>query len=280
MEPMELTHAALLGVVQGATEYLPVSSSGHLVLTPFILGKQSSPFVFDVLVQMGTLLGVIVYFWRDLKDIALAVITGLWSKVNGGESFAPTPEAKLGWNVVLASIPAGVVGLLFKDWFEEAFKDPRITLGFLFVTAVLLATAERLGKQTRDEKSVTSLDAVLIGMAQAFALFPGVSRSGSTIALGMFRGLTREAAARFSFVMSVPIMVGAGLLMTKKLIEDPAQLQTHGPAVAVGFVVSAITGYICIRWFLGFLKHQSLYWFAGYCALVSVLGLAYFALKG
>ena len=94
MEPMELTHAALLGVVQGATEYLPVSSSGHLVLTPFILGKQSSPFVFDVLVQMGTLLGVIVYFWRDLKDIALAVITGLWSKVNGGESFAPHPRGQ------------------------------------------------------------------------------------------------------------------------------------------------------------------------------------------
>lgn len=274
---MELSHAALLGVVQGATEYLPVSSSGHLVLTPFVLGKSSSPFVFDVLVQMGTLLGVLVYFWSDLVMIARAVIDGLISKAKGGESFAPTPDAKLGWNVVLASIPAGIIGVLFKDWFEEAFKDPRITLGFLFVTAILLATAERLGRQERGERSVTPLDAILIGIAQAGALFPGVSRSGSTIAMGMYRGLTREAAARFSFVMSVPIMVGAGLLMTLKLVKDPAQLSAHGPAVAVGFVVSAITGYICIRWFLGFLKHQSLYWFAGYCALVSLSGLAYFA---
>lgn len=123
---------------------------------------------------------------------------------------------------------------------------------------------------------MTWIDAVLIGLAQAGALFPGVSRSGSTIAMGMYRGLSREAAARFSFVMSVPIMVGAGALMTKKLIEDPAELTTHGPAVGVGFLVSAVVGYLCIRWFLGFLKNQSLLWFAGYCALVSVSGLLYF----
>lgn len=267
---MDLVKAAVLGVVQGATEYLPVSSSGHLVLVPALLGWKKAPFVFDVLVQMGTLLGVIVYFWRELFVVARAMLAGLRDRT----PFA-TREARYGWLVGVATIPAGVIGILAEDYVEEAFSSTRFAMGFLLLTAVLLVLGERLGKKTRDGQDLSIKDAVLIGFAQALALFPGVSRSGSTIAAGMLLGLDRAGAARFSFLMSIPVMVGAGLLTGRKLFSNPAMLEQEGAAIAVGFVTSAVSGYIVIRWFLGFLKHRSLLWFAGYCAIVGTLGLLF-----
>lgn len=267
---MNLVEAAVLGVVQGATEYLPVSSSGHLVLVPHLLGWEKAPFVFDVLVQMGTLLGVVVYYWRDLFEVARAVLRGIAARDPLG-----TPEARYGWLIVVATIPAGIAGVLLEDFISGVFSSARVTMGFLLVTAVLLVLGERLGSQKRRGDSVGLRDAIVIGCAQALALFPGVSRSGSTIAAGMLLGVDRSGAARFSFLMSIPVMVGAGALASSRLLESPELLAEHGAGIAVGFTTAAISGYLVIRWFLGFLRTRSLYWFAGYCALVGVLGLAF-----
>lgn len=268
---MNLVEAAVLGVVQGATEYLPVSSSGHLVLVPHVLGWQKAPFVFDVLVQMGTLLGVVVYYWRDLYAVARAVLHGLVTRAPLG-----TPEARYGWLVVVATIPAAIAGILLEDLVANVFSSARVTMGFLLVTALLLVLGERFGSKKRsgDERDLRVRDAVVIGCAQALALFPGVSRSGSTIAAGMLLGVDRSGAARFSFLMSIPVMVGAGVLASGQLLSDPALLAEHGAGIAVGFTTAAVSGYLVIRWFLGFLRTRSLYWFAGYCAVVGVLGLA------
>lgn len=267
---MNLVEAAILGVVQGATEYLPVSSSGHLVLVPHLLGWEKAPFVFDVLVQMGTLLGVILYYWRDLLEVARAVLQGLVERKPLG-----TPAARYGWLVVVATIPAGVAGVLLEDFVAEVFSSARVTMGFLLVTAVLLVLGERFGSQKRSGDEVGLRDAIVVGCAQALALFPGVSRSGSTIAAGMLLGVDRSGAARFSFLMSIPVMVGAGVLASGQLFGNPALIAEHGAGIAVGFLTSAVSGYLVIRWFLGFLRTRSLYWFAGYCALVGVLGLAF-----
>ncbi len=264
----DLFRAVVLGVVQGATEYLPVSSSGHLVLVPLWLGFQKGSFAFDVLVQLGTLLAVLIYFFRDLVDVTRHVVRGLIERKPFG-----TPEARFGWFVVVATIPAGVIGILLKDVFEEAFSSPRAAMGFLLLTAALLFAAEMFGKRARSDKVMTMPDAVVIGFAQALALFPGVSRSGSTISAAMLMGLDRESAARFSFVMSIPVMLGAGLLTIKDLVERPGALDAEGPIIAVGFVVSTVTGLAAIKWFLGYVKSRSLMWFAAYCAVVGVVGL-------
>ncbi len=266
---MNLVEAAILGVVQGATEYLPVSSSGHLVLVPHALGWQKAPFVFDVLVQMGTLLGVLVYYRSDLLSVARSMLKGVAARTPFAEA-----EARYGWLVVVATIPAGVAGVLVADLVEEVFSSARITMGFLLVTALLLVLGERFGTQKRGGDEVTLKDAIVIGVAQACALFPGVSRSGSTIAAGMLLGLDRSGAARFSFLMSIPVMVGAGVLASGQLLSHPELIAEHGAGIAVGFLTSAVSGYLVIRWFLGFLRTRSLYWFAAYCAIVGVVGLA------
>jgi undecaprenyl-diphosphatase len=265
---MDLGQAAVLGVVQGATEYLPVSSSGHLVLVPAALGWEKAPFVFDVLVQMGTLVGVIIYFWSDLWEVAKAMVDGVRARDPFG-----TDAARYGWLVGVATVPAAVAGLLVEEWVESAFSSPQASMAFLLVTATLLVVGERLGKGRRKGDVLTMKDAVIIGGAQALALFPGVSRSGSTIAAGMLLDIDRPGAARFSFLMSIPIMVGAGVLASRKLFSSPELVAEHGAAIGVGFLTAAVSGYIVIRWFLGFLKHRSLYWFAGYCYLVGGVGL-------
>lgn len=267
--------AIILGLVQGATEYLPVSSSGHLVLVPWLFGFDKAPFTFDVLVQMGTLVGVLVYYRQRLWEVVEHTLKG----VATGRPFA-TPQARFGWYVVVATVPAAVIGLLFKQTFEETFASPRASMGFLLVTATLLVLAEKLSPKgaydepgKRDESELTLLDAIVVGCFQAFALFPGVSRSGSTIAGGMLRGLKRTDATNFSFVMSIPVMVGAGVLTLRDLLEQPEQLKELAGPLVVGFLVSAVSGYIVIRFFLQFVRRRGLLPFAAYCFLVGAGGL-------
>jgi undecaprenyl-diphosphatase len=266
---MDLIQASILGLVQGLTEYLPVSSSAHLVLVPKWLGwhfdvKQA--FVFDVLVQMGTLLGVIVYFFKDLSEIAKF----MWQGLISGKPLA-RPESRLGWLVGLATIPSAVGGLLLKDEVASFFDSPKTVLAFLLMTAGLLVLAEFLSKGRRTE--IKLLDAILIGLSQLLALLPGISRSGSTISVGVMMGLTKPAAARFSFLMSIPVMLGAGLMAARDIFNDFSVLQNMLAPLLVGILVSAVSGYLVIRWFLNFLKNQSLLWFAAYCALVGGFGL-------
>ena len=268
---MNLVQAFVLGIVQGLTEFIPVSSSGHLVLVPHVLGWEfdhGQAFIFDVLVQWGTLFAVFVYYWHDLTEIAVAFVKALFS----GRPFG-TAEARMGWYLILATIPAVLVGLTCKSYIEAAFSSARMTGVFLLGTSLLLVIAELAGKRNRSGKEIGWFDAFWIGCSQVLALLPGVSRSGATIAGGMTRNLSRSAAARFSFLMSVPVMLGAGVLAFKDLFA----LQASGDfllPLAVGFFAALVSGYLAIRWLIAYLSRHSLYVFAGYCLVIGGLILA------
>lgn len=272
---MTFLQSLILGIVQGLTEFLPVSSSAHLVLVPFILNWALDPtkaFIFDVLVQLGTLVAVIAYFRKDLLAIFKAVIAGIRNKKPLEDS-----NSRLGWFIVLATIPAGLGGLLLKSKVEAAFSNPVMTAVLLFLTAIMLTLAEIFTRKERKLESVTWLDAAVIGFFQLLAIFPGISRSGATISGGLSRGLKRESAARFAFLMSIPIMLAAGLISVLDLVEIP-DLGSFLPILSVGFIVAMVVGYLSIRWLLNYLKSRSLIPFAVYCGVVSVLTIftAYF----
>lgn len=267
---MTILQAVVLGIVQGLTEFLPVSSSAHLVIIPFLLGWQiptEQVFPFDVLVQLGTLLAVIVYFWQDLWGIIKAFVLGCGRL----KPFAD-PQARLGWYLILATLPAVAFGVLVKDQVEAAFNSVALTAGFLILTAAFLMLAEYYGRRTRTLSTITWLDALVIGVFQAISIFPGISRSGSTITGGMLRQFDRFAAARFSFLMSVPVMLGAGALEFKDLLEQPTWI-SFWPLIAVGFAAAALVGYLSIRWLLSFVTSHSLRSFAVYCCAIGVLTL-------
>ncbi|CAG0927194.1 Undecaprenyl-diphosphatase [Planctomycetaceae bacterium] len=203
------------------------------------------------------------------------VVTGLIRRKPFG-----TFEARLGWFVVLATIPAVLVGFVLKDFFEQLFSDPKAVAALLFLTAAILIAAERLGQRQRQIESITTADAMSIGVWQALSILPGVSRSGSTIAGGMLRGLDRPAAARFSFLMSIPALLGAGVIAIKDLIDTPNLVDALGPPIVVGFAAAAISGYLCIRWLLGYLQKHSLTAFAAYCAAFGALCLIVGLVRG
>jgi undecaprenyl-diphosphatase len=265
---MSIIEAIILGIIQGLTEFLPISSSAHLVITPFLFGWQipvEEAFIFGVLVQLGTLVAVIAYFWKDLLTIALAFFEGIARR----QPFA-NQQSALGWYLILATLPAGVLGLLFKDTLENLFSDARAAAFFLFLTAFLLLFSEYIGKRSRKLDEFNWVDSLWMGMGQALAIFPGVSRSGATIASGMARQLDRPSAARFSFLMSVPIMLAAGGLATLDLFEVP-NLGQFLPVIFAGFFTSAIVGYLSIRWLLAYLVRHSLVAFAIYCLVLAAV---------
>jgi undecaprenyl-diphosphatase len=267
---MTLFQAVVLGIVQGLTEFIPVSSSAHLVLVPWALGWEFEPapaFIFNVLVQLGTLVGVIVYFRRDLAVLIRAALRGLVS----GRPLADA-DSRLAWLIALATVPAAAAGILIKGAVERAFDSPAAVCGFLIGTAALLWGAERVGRRERSLSSLSPLDATWVGIGQAFALFPGISRSGATIAAGLTRHLQRPEAARLSFLMSVPAMLGAGAVALLDLAGMPATA-SFLPPLALGFVSAAVVGFFSIRWFLGYLARRSLAPFALYCLLVGAAGL-------
>jgi undecaprenyl-diphosphatase len=268
--------AFILGIIQGLTEFLPISSSGHLVITPFLLGWNIPPeeaFIFDILVQVATLLAVIAYFWRELTNIGTGFLHGLLA----GKPLE-TPSSRLGWYLILATIPAGVIGILFKDTFAQAFDSPLMAGLFLLITAGMLFTAERAGKRNRNIEQLSHKDALWIGFFQALAILPGISRSGSTITGGMLRNLDRATAAKFSFLMSIPIMLAAGLIASIDLFSLP-NFGTLLSTYIWGFISSAIVGYLSIRWLLKYLLNHSLYGFAIYCVVLGLTTIFAYALN-
>lgn len=274
---MTLIQAIILGIVQGITEFLPISSTGHLVLVPNLLGWEIAPaagFVFNVLVQVATLVAVFAYFWQDIVSITQITIQDLVNK-------EPTAhlESRLAWLLLVATIPASLIGLIFNGTFEKAFNSPIATSIFLLVTAALLVIAEHLGKRSHTLSNITWIDAIWIGISQVLALFPGISRSGATITGGMTRNLDRPDAARFSFLMSIPIMIAAGFFASFELIQIPDSIDLL-PAFAAGFIAAALTGYISIRWLLKFLIKNSLKVFTIYCTAFGVINLVIIFIRG
>ena len=260
---MTIIHAIFLGIIQGLTEFIPVSSTAHLLLGQRLLGLPASDetFSFLVIIQLGTLVSVFAFYWQDLLSIAKATLNFRRS----------TPDRNLGLYIIIATIPALLAGYLLKDAVEAIFRQPMLQASIrLFAAAVLLTIAEWLSKKSRALDSMTWLDALFIGVMQVIAIFPGASRSGTTISAGMFRGFDRPSAARFAFLMSVPVLLAAGGYEMLDVLQMP-NLGEFLPLLAVGFVTAAIVGWFAIKWLIEYLSKRSLYVFAVYCALLGTI---------
>jgi undecaprenyl-diphosphatase len=273
---MSLFQALFLGLIQGATEFIPVSSSGHLVLVPWLFGWEAPTLAFDTTVHWGTLVAILAVFWRDLWALIVAAVFSVLGALGKEYEYDET-NARMAWAIALASVPAVVAGVLFQDFFENLFGEPTAAAVLLLVTAGILAFSEWTSRQDRPLKQLGWLDAVLVGVAQAFAIMPGISRSGATIAAALARGIRREDAARFSFLLSTPVVFGAGLLGLMDLIQAGGLASSAG-TLLIGFASAAVMGYLCIRWLLGFLARRPLYVFSVYCCLFGLfcLGVAVF----
>jgi undecaprenyl-diphosphatase len=271
MNPLQ---GALLGLVQGITEFLPISSSGHLVLVPWLLEWEEPGLPFDTTVHLGTLLGVVAFFWRDLVGLTKAWISDLRS---GGR---PTSvQSRMAWLIILGTLPAVLMGLLFEDFFEGLFSTPFWVACLLLVTGIILALSEATSSLRRDLGELSWLDSFVIGIAQGCAIAPGISRSGATVATGLFSGFRREAAARYSFLLSIPIIFGTSVLQLKDWVQTPeatAQVST----VVTGFLIASSSGYLSIRFLLRYLRRGRLYPFAIYCWMVGIFSIIVVLIRG
>ena len=270
---MSIIEAIILGIVQGITEFLPISSTGHLTLAGKLMGliSEENPehwTSFIAVIQLGTMISILVYFWKDLWNIFTGFIQdNLQKRLKYSEQ---SLNSKLGWMIIAGTIPIVVIGLLFKDTIEGALtKNLYVISGSLIVLAVILAIAEKTAKFKKDINDVTFLDSILIGLAQAVALIPGSSRSGTTITGGLFLGLKRDVAARFSFLLSVPAILASGLLQLKETLA----FINYDLAInlIVATIVSGISGYLAIDFLLKFLKKNSTFVFIFYRIALGVL---------
>ncbi|QHN07617.1 undecaprenyl-diphosphatase UppP [Methanothermobacter sp. THM-2] len=269
---MDVLQAIIIGIVQGLTEFLPVSSSGHLVLVPEIMGVKSS-LAFDTLLHVGTLVAVVTYFWSDIVHMIRSFISSL-TDIPGGNfrnGIDEDPYKRLAWMVLIGTIPAGLAGVLFKDFFESLFSSITAVGFFLIVTGLLLWSSERISAKIREKLPVEKLgvrDSLIIGGAQALAIAPGISRSGATISAGLFLGFERELAARYSFLLSIPAILGAAIIQVKDI---SAGMDLLGASMIAGFVASAVSGYIAIKFLLKLIRERDLYVFAYYCFALGLL---------
>jgi undecaprenyl-diphosphatase len=243
---LDILQIIVLAVVQSLTEFLPVSSSAHLVLVPIITGWQDQGMVFDVALHLGSLTAVIAYFRVELQQFAAEWTRSLFTR-------QLTPESRLAWGILLATIPAGLFGLTLEVLeLEESFRHPHLIAATAIGFGILLGVADLTGKRQRDERSLTLRDIILIGCAQAIALIPGTSRSGITMTTGLFLGLQRKAAARFSFLLSIPAILLASGVEGLKLVVHQVPIDWN--ALLLGMAVSAISAYLCIFFFLRLLE--------------------------
>jgi undecaprenyl-diphosphatase len=264
---VNLLHALLLGLVEGLTEFIPVSSTAHMLIVQKLFNIPSSDamFAFLVLVQIGPLVAVIIYFWKDLWSLVIAFFARPFS----------TAENRLAWYIIIATIPALLAGVLLKNAVESLFQNPLLEAAIrLFASAILLTLAEWLGKRVRKLDGLKWPDALIVGIFQVLAVFPGSSRSGSTISGGMLLNLDRPSATRFAFLISAPVMLAAGLYESLSVFKTPG-FSAILPLLLVGLVVAGIVGWLSIRWLIDYVSRHSLLVFAGYCAVVAALCLVF-----
>jgi undecaprenyl-diphosphatase len=264
-----------MGIVQGLTEFLPVSSSGHLIVVPFLLGWKD-PFIdslaFSVMLHLGTLLALLVFFRADWLRLIPAWFASLRDR-----SIAGNPDRRLAWLLVVSTIPAVIAGVLLNDLAERTFRSANLVAVTLVIGALILWVAERLGTRTRTIADLEVPGALGIGIAQALALVPGISRSGISISAGLYFGLDRESAARYSFLMATPIIAGAGLFELRKVISGEAGVDVSLVPLAAGMVAAFVSGWFAIAGLLRFLRTNATTAFVIYrfvlAALVLVAGL-------
>lgn len=256
---MDYFRAVILGIVQGLAEFLPISSSGHLILVPALFGWPDQGLAFDVGLHIGTLLVLLVYFWRDWWRM---LMFGVRDLARHSFRFSEhSQDSRLLWLIALGSVPAAITGILFDDWIEDNLRQPWLVAIALAGFGVVMIIADRRTQMTRGVESVGVADAVVIGLAQAMALFPGISRSGATMSVGLFRHMTREAAARFAFLLGTPAFLGAALLKSSDLADMSSD---EAGQMLVGFVFSAATGFLVVHLLLRFLRTRTLMPFVWY----------------
>ena len=270
---MNWIEAIILGLVQGLTEFLPVSSSAHLrIVGEFLPGGADPGAAFTAITQLGTETAVIIYFWRDIVRIIRQ-----WALSLAGRVPRSDPDARMGWLIILGSLPIGVLGLLLEDYIDTQFRSLWITGTMLVVFGVILAVADRVGRQQRHLDDLTVKHGVYYGLAQALALIPGVSRSGGTITAGLFMGYTREAAARYAFLLAIPAVFASGLYKLAQTVGEP-QAGPYGMAeTALATGIAFVVAYVIIGWFMHYISNRSYTLFVWYRI---ALGLAIFVLLG
>jgi undecaprenyl-diphosphatase len=249
---MTTFQAIILGLIQGVTEFLPISSTAHLRVVPALLGWDDPGAAFTAVTQLGTLAATFVFFWKDIRGLASGMIEGLRS----GQPFTH-PHSRLALGIVVGSIPIGVLGLVFKKAIEKDLRSLYVVASALILVAIVMAIAELIAKHQRDLTQMTFVDAVIVGSGQAAALIPGASRSGSTLATGLFLGLKRDTAARFSFLLSIPAVAAAGLLELKSVIKAKEFTADSFQPLAIATIVAFLSGLAVIAFLLRFLATRS-----------------------
>lgn len=258
---MDLIQIITLALVQGLSEFLPISSSAHLILVPILTGWEDQGLAFDVAVHIGTLAAVVWYFREE-------IVRMFWAFIESITKRKLSPDGKLAWAVLFGTIPAGIVGLLFKDVIEVYLRSPLVIAGTTIIFGLLLWWADARGKRQRDEYQMSWGDVLAIGIGQAFALIPGTSRSGVTMTVALMMGLTRQAAARFSFLLSIPIILLAGGFKALELVESNVPVDWF--SLTLGVVLSAVSAYLCIHLFLKALEKMGMLPFVIYRMILGV----------
>lgn len=272
---MELFAAAILGIIQGLTEFLPISSSAHLILVPWFLGWKPEGLAFDVSLHVGTALAVLGFFWKDWVRLAVEFFKGLKERKPLGNT-----DRRLAWLLIVGTLPALVAGLAFEDLVDNYLRSPILIVFTLAILGAVLLLAEKKGRQNREMEDFGWKDSICIGISQAIALIPGVSRSGITMTTALFRNSTRTSAARFSFLLSTPVILGAGILEASRLVlaarhSGAGMGIVQWDVLSVGLACAALSGLACIRFFLGYLQTRSFRPFAIYRFLLAAVVLIY-----
>ncbi|MGN1322080.1 MAG: undecaprenyl-diphosphatase UppP [Methanosphaera sp.] len=267
---LDIISAIILGAVQGISEFLPISSSGHLVIVPHLLGVETG-LAFDVILHVGTLVAIFTFFWKDIINIIKGFIVSIINLTEGFDKFKDglrrVPEERFAWLILIATIPTGIIGLLFNNAVETIFRGTVFVGLFLIITGIILYYSERHSSGNITEKDMSFKQAITIGICQGLAVLPGISRSGATIASGLCLGLNREYAARYSFLLSVPAVVGAAVFKVK----DLATIDATTTVLVAGFLSSVIFGYLSIKLLMKMIEGWSLDIFAYYCWIVGIL---------
>jgi undecaprenyl-diphosphatase len=269
-----ILQAIVMGILQGLTEFLPISSSGHLVLAPYLLGWDDeliTSLSFSVVLHLGTLVALLAYFWRDWVRLVPAGLAAVRDR-----SFGDDPDRRLAWVILATMPPAVVAGLLLNDILEEQVRQPLLVALMLVIGAAILWTADRLGRRAAGIERIGFGGALFVGCAQALALVPGISRSGISISAGLALGLTREAAARFSFLMAAPIIAAAGAWETRQLLAGETGVSPDPGVLAAGFAASALAGFAAIAVLLRYLRGHSMTVFVVYRLVLAALVVVFF----
>lgn len=270
---MDWSDAIFLGVLQGLTEFLPISSSAHLRIFGELTGSSDPGAAFTAITQIGTEIAVLIVFWKDIVRVLRSWFASMPWVAHERRVSSSDPDVRMGWMIIVGSLPIGILGILLQDWIDTSFRNLWITVAMLAIFGVLLGVADRLGARKKELRDLSWRDALLYGGAQAMALVPGVSRSGGTITMGRILGYTRPEAARYSFLLALPAIFASGLYKLAKVLKgsDPVAL----PQTLVATVIAFIVGYIVIVWFLKLISHRSfmpfVYYRLGLAAIVATL---------